>query len=127
VSDGLYLFENASQFHLPKTAIGKNRLMKVQMTPVGGMRSNAYHQQPVPPLMARFFEWLKSYDYGNLGYFDFMPVNLANGTSWDDMARWAPPPPGGFVHMRYIRKYKRTAKTSEVEVRRLQLVRVVCR
>jgi len=42
----------------------------------------------IPPLMARFFEWLAQYEYGDLGYFELCPENLAVSSGWDDMARW---------------------------------------
>ena len=46
--------------------------------------------RPVPPLMARFFEWLTQFDYGDLGYFDLAPENLAHSSGWDDIEHWGP-------------------------------------
>ncbi|MDM5180800.1 hypothetical protein PO883_26810 [Massilia sp. DJPM01] len=44
--------------------------------------------RPVPPLMAKFFTWLAPYEYGDLGYFELAPENLAGGTAWEGMERW---------------------------------------
>ena len=41
--------------------------------------------RPVPPLMANFFEWLTQYEYGDLGYFELTPENLAHSSGWDDI------------------------------------------
>jgi hypothetical protein len=44
--------------------------------------------RPVPPLMAKFFTWLAPYEYGDLGYFELAPRNLAGGDAWEGMERW---------------------------------------
>lgn len=44
--------------------------------------------KPVPPLMAKFLTWLAPYEYGDLGYFELSPENLADGTAWEGMERW---------------------------------------
>ena len=44
--------------------------------------------RPVPALMAKFFTWLAPYEYGDLGYFELAPENLAGGDAWEGMERW---------------------------------------
>jgi len=44
--------------------------------------------RPVPASMASFFEWLTRFDYGDLGYFELTPANLARSSGWDGMERW---------------------------------------
>lgn len=44
--------------------------------------------RPLPPLMTLFFEWVAQFEYGDLGYFELCPENLATGSGWDDMQRW---------------------------------------
>ncbi len=44
--------------------------------------------RPVPAKMAAFFEWLAQFDYGDLGYFELTPENVANSSGWEGMERW---------------------------------------
>ena len=44
--------------------------------------------RPIPAPMAAFFEWLTQFEYGDLGYFELTPENLARSSGYDGMARW---------------------------------------